>query len=78
MRYRHLVHVVGIILIALSGGLLLTTIVAWVYGGPDVWAFAASTLLTAAVGFLRIATPALRANRPPPEPKRRLPGPPWG
>ena len=58
MRFRHLIHVVGIILIALSGGLLLTTAVAWLYGGPDVWAFAGSTVGTAAIGFV-----AFRATR---------------
>ncbi len=62
MRFRHLIHVVGIILIALAAGLLLTTAVAWLYGGPDVWAFAGSTVGTAVVGLVAFKTTGLERD----------------
>jgi trk system potassium uptake protein TrkH len=53
---RHLLHVVSIILLALSVALAVTTLVALAYGGPDVPAFAGAALLTAVaalVGYRR-------------------------
>ncbi|HUH13077.1 MAG TPA: TrkH family potassium uptake protein [Longimicrobiales bacterium] len=52
MSVRHLVHVVGLILVALSAALGATTLVALYYGDGDFLAFLASTLITAAAGLM--------------------------
>ena len=51
MRRRHLVHVVSLILLALSGALGLTFLVALVYGDGDAGAFAVSGALLVVVGL---------------------------
>lgn len=48
MSYRHVVHVLSLVLLALSAALLLPAAVAALYRGGDAWAF----LTTAAVSFL--------------------------
>ena len=50
MRVGHLVHVVGLLLMALSAALLATAGVAAWYGEGDAWAFLVTALGTAAVG----------------------------
>jgi trk system potassium uptake protein TrkH len=52
VNVRHLVHVVGIILMALAVALGATTLVALYYGDGDAGAFALTAVGTAAVGFL--------------------------
>ncbi len=52
MRIRHLVHVVGLLLMALSVALLATAGVAAVYGDGDAGAFLVTALGTAGVGAL--------------------------
>ena len=52
MNPRHLLHVVGIILLSLSAALAVAGIVAAVYRGPDVLAFVLSTGITLATGMM--------------------------
>ncbi|MEE9579515.1 MAG: hypothetical protein V3W24_08025, partial [Gemmatimonadota bacterium] len=52
MRRRHLVHVVSLILLALSGALGLTFLVALAYGDGDAGAFFVSGALLVVVGLL--------------------------
>jgi trk system potassium uptake protein len=62
VNVRHLVHVVGIILVALSVALGASTAVAAFYGGPDVAAFAISTVLTAIAGLVAWRRTSLRRD----------------
>ena len=50
MKIQHLVHVVGLLLMALTVALLATAGVAAWYGDGDTWAFLVTALGTAAVG----------------------------
>ena len=52
MRLRHLVHVVGLLLVALSAALLVTAGVAALYGDGDAWAFAVTAVGSAGLGGL--------------------------
>jgi trk system potassium uptake protein TrkH len=52
LNARHLIHLVGVILLALSVALAVTTVVALLYGDGDWPAFAISTAIAAAAGFL--------------------------
>ena len=52
MRRRHLVHVVSLILLALSGALGFTCLVALAYGDGDAGAFAVSAALLVVVGLI--------------------------
>jgi trk system potassium uptake protein len=60
VRIRHLVHTVGIALLAFSAALLAATMVAWWYGEGDALAFLLTTLVTAAVGLLGVGTTSLQ------------------
>lgn len=51
MRVRHLVHVVGILLMALAVALGLTGLVALALGDGDAWAFGVSAGIGGGVGF---------------------------
>jgi trk system potassium uptake protein len=51
MRIQHLVHTIGIVLLAFSTALLASTLVAWGYGEGDALAFLSTTVVTAAVGY---------------------------
>lgn len=52
MNVRHLVHIVGIILVALSAALLVSGVVAAYYRGPDVLAFVLAAVITAVAGLV--------------------------
>jgi len=52
VRRRHLVHVVSLILLALSGALGLTFLVALAYGDGDAGAFAVSGAVLVIVGLV--------------------------
>ncbi len=52
MRIRHLVHVVGLLLVALSSALLVTAGVAGIYGDGDAWAFLTTAVGSAGSGYL--------------------------
>ena len=52
MKIRHLVHVVSIILVAISGALALTAVVAFVYGDGDGLAFVGAAAVPLVVGGL--------------------------
>lgn len=52
MRYRHLIHVVSLVLLALSAALAVTTVLALGYGEGDAPAFAITTLIAGVLGFL--------------------------
>ncbi len=52
MRYAHLVHVVGIILIALAVALGFTALVAWYLGDGDAPAFVITALAGAVIGWV--------------------------
>ena len=54
MKLGHLVHTIGIVLLAFSVALLATTLVAWGYGEGDALAFLLTTLVTAIAGFLAV------------------------
>ena len=56
MRIRHLVHVVGLILLALTGALVVTALVALIYGDGDAGAFALTAGISLAVGAAAVAT----------------------
>jgi trk system potassium uptake protein len=62
MRIEHLVHVVGIVLLAFSAALLLATGVAWGYGEGDALAFLVTTLATATVGGVAVRTTRLQES----------------
>ncbi|CAN5646403.1 TrkH family potassium uptake protein [soil metagenome] len=62
MRVGHLVHTVGIVLLAFSLALLATTLVAWGYGEGDTLAFLLTTLATAAAGFLAVRFTTLEGS----------------
>ena len=62
MRIRHLIHVVGLLLVALSGALAVTAIVATGYGDGDAGAFWITTAGTAAVGFTMFRTTGLERD----------------
>jgi trk system potassium uptake protein len=59
---RHLVHVIGIILLALSAALLLTCAVSLLYGDGDFRALGVTTLGTALVGYLARRSTRLAAE----------------
>lgn len=59
MRIRHLVHVVGILLMALAAALALTGLVALGYGDGDAWAFGVSAAAGGGAGFLAYRTTEL-------------------
>lgn len=52
MNPRHLLFVVGIVLLSLSAAFAVSTVVATLYDGPDATAFAVSTVATLVVGAL--------------------------
>lgn len=52
MNWRHLVHVGGLLLMALSGALAVTAGVSFLMGGSDAWAFVVTALGTAGVGWI--------------------------
>lgn len=52
MNLRHLVHVVGLILVALSAAMGVTTVLALLWGDGDFLAFLLSTIVTAGAGLL--------------------------
>lgn len=56
MNLRHLVHVVSLILLAISLALAVTAVVALGYGDGDVGAFALSALIPAVLGGVGYAT----------------------
>lgn len=56
MKIRHLIHTVGIVLLALSTALLAATLVSWGYRDGDTVAFLATTLVTAALGWVGVRT----------------------
>lgn len=58
MKFAHLIHVVGITLVALGAALAVTAAVAWAYGEGDAPAFLGVALATAAIGYA-----ALRRTR---------------
>jgi trk system potassium uptake protein len=62
VNIRHLVHIIGLILIALSGGLFVAALVALGYGDGDFAALAGSALGAAAVGFTSRSLTRLEAD----------------
>ena len=59
MRIRHLVHVVGILLMALAVALGLTGLLALGFGDGDAWAFGVSAVLGGGLGFTAYRTTEL-------------------
>lgn len=51
MRFAHLAHVVGIILIAMAVALAATGATSWLIADPSSWAFLASAGLTGVLGY---------------------------
>lgn len=62
MSYRHLVHVVSIILIAVAGSLALSGVVALLYGDGDFLAFLAAAAVTVAAGVVGYRRTRLRRD----------------
>lgn len=62
MKIRHLVFTISVVLLAVSGTLLLTTVLAWWYDGGDAGAFLATTALTVAAGLLGVRTTRLEGS----------------
>ncbi len=62
MRLRHLLHLAGIILIALSVALAVTTLVAVLYRGPDWPAFVVTTVVSAVLGLVAYRTTRLEGD----------------
>lgn len=52
MNWRHLVHVGGLLLVALSGALAVTAGVSFAMRGSDAWAFVVTALATAGAGWV--------------------------
>lgn len=59
MSIRHLTHVVGLILLALSATMAVTTLVALFYRDGDFVAFLVSTVLTAGAGWVAVRRTSL-------------------
>jgi trk system potassium uptake protein TrkH len=59
VKYKHLVHVVGITLMALSVALALTGLVSLYYGEGDAVAFGGGAAITALIGFAAYARTGL-------------------
>jgi len=62
VKVRHLVHVVGLLLMASSAALALTAFVAMWYGDGDAGAFWGTALGTAAIGFTAFRTTGLERD----------------
>jgi trk system potassium uptake protein len=62
VNLRHLLHIIGLILVALSAGLALAAIVALAYGDGDFAALAGTALGTAITGSVLRATTKLEAD----------------
>lgn len=62
MKIRHLIHVVGLILLALTVALAGTTLVAFGYGDGDAPAFLLTTLLCLATGLAATRTTRLEGD----------------
>lgn len=62
MSVRHLIFTISVVLLVFSAALLACTVVAWSYGGEDVWAFLLTTLIAAVLGGVGVGTTRIQGS----------------